>query len=60
MFGQFTDQEVKIEQNEQLINNLKNFVASKEEYMNPEPVLGQNRDLMEQMNQLLLAENVKK
>jgi len=60
MFGQFTDQEIKIEQNEQLINNLKNFVASKEEYMNPEPILNQNRDLMEQMNQLLLAENVKK
>jgi hypothetical protein len=27
--------------------------------MNPEPVLNQNRDLMEQLNQMLLAENTK-
>lgn len=56
MFSQFGDMELKIEQNEQLINHLKNFVASKEEYMNSEPVLNENRQIIDTLNNLLLQD----
>lgn len=56
-YGQFTDLEIKIEQNEQLINNLKNYVMSKEEYMNGEPIMNDARNLMEQLNTIIQKEN---
>lgn len=56
MYSQFTDTEQKIEQNEQLINHLKNYVAEKEEFMNSEPVLNENRSIIDNLNNMLLQE----
>jgi len=59
MHGPFTDTEQKIEQNEQLINHLKNYVAEKEEFMNSEPVLNENRSIIDNLNNMLLQEIAK-
>jgi len=56
MYSQFTETESKIEQNEQLINHLKNYVAEKEEFMNSEPVLNENRSIIDNLNNMLLQE----
>merc|ERR1719362_1781659 len=54
MYQEYTELEHKIDQNEQLINNIKNFIASKEQYMNSDTVVKENTDLMTQINQMLL------
>lgn len=55
MYSEYTELEHKIDQNEQLINNIKNFIASKEQYMNGDNVIQENKKLQTQINDLLLG-----